>query len=423
MARARSITTLGALGLGFHQVLRAGAVLCIAAAIWPAQAAWADKPRIAVLGLEVAQAPGGAIDPGAQLIAREITKELRQRVQSPACPYVMAPNSNKELLDEKLLMSCENEEPDCMVVIGAGLASDALLYGRVEKRGQGFRISVKLLDIKRKQVQPAIDELPGGGGVPGVSRRLYRKLIGAGPGGNATLVVKARGDSGGPIRGGTVLVDEEQRGPLVNGRLTVTEVDEGRHTVTINVGGFRKFEEIVTLRAGEQATLDARLHVIPGAVGPDAAPLAGAGLGPQPEAPSLRPSRLWKASLIGGAVVAAAGGAYAYYSFTRQQGWTEQIHATVGAGQCGQDETQLGMAHPTIDLKAFDRTCHFHTRIFYGFGIAGVGAAVAIASLIMLTRDPVASDNHAAGAHARSGVAIAPLIAPDRAGAQIAVTW
>jgi hypothetical protein len=421
MARARSITPFG---LGIYP----GVVLCIAAAVWPARVAWADKPRIAVLGLEVAQGPGGGIDPGAQLIAREITKELRQRVQSPACPYVMAPNSSKELLDEKQLMSCENEAPDCMVVIGAGLASDALLYGRVEKRGQGFRISLKLLDIKRKQVQPAVDELPGGGGVPGVSRRLYRKLIGAGPGGNATLIVKARSDSGGPIRGGTVFIDDEQRGQLVNGKLTVTEVDDGRHTVAIHAGGFRRFEEIVTVRGGEQATLDAQLHGLSGVPAAGAAPLPGAGSPPEPEAPSLRPSRLWKLSLIGGALTVAAGGAYAWYSFERQQAWFPLIHADIGVGDCGKTDDQLTMANkgvpvPPASLDAFQHTCSWHTKIFYGYAIAGVGTAAAVVSLIMLTRDPVASDSHVAGGRPRSSLTIAPLIAPDRAGAQIAVTW
>ncbi len=402
--------------------MRLGILLCIAAA-WPGRAAWADKPRIAVLGLEVAQGPSGAVDPGAQLIAREITRELRSRVQSPACPYVMAPNSNKELLDEKQLMSCENEEPDCMVVIGAGLASDALLYGRVEKRGQGFRISLKLLDVKRRQVQPAVDELPGGGGVPGVSRRLYRKLIGTGPGGNATLLVKARSDSGSPVRGGTVIIDDEPRGQLVNGRLTVVDVDEGRHTVAINVGGFRRFEEIVTVRGGEQATLDAQLRGLSATPAGAAAPLPGAGSAPPPEAPSLRPSRLWKASLVAGAVTAAAGGAYAWYSFERQQAWVPRVSADVKEAACGQDPNTLMASNPTLNLPAFERTCHFHTRIFYGYAIAGVGAAAAVVSLIMLTRDPVASDGHAAAARATPGLAIAPLIAPDLAGAQIAVAW
>ncbi|HEX3759165.1 MAG TPA: carboxypeptidase-like regulatory domain-containing protein [Kofleriaceae bacterium] len=412
---AREIRTYRAsLGASFGTGLRL--LVCLAAAVWPA-GAWAGKPRIAVLGLEVAQGPTGAIDPGAQLIAREITKELRQRVQSPACPYVMAPNSNKDLLDEKLLMSCENEAPDCMVVIGAGLASDVLLYGRVEKRGPGFRISLKLLDIKRKQVQPAVDELPGGGGVPGVSRRLYRKLIGAGPGGSATLIVRARSDSGGALRGGTVIIDDEPRGPLANGKATLTDVDEGRHTVAIDVGGFRRFEEIVTVRGGEQATLDAQLHGLP------AAPAARPVTGPMSEAPSLRPSRIWMASLIGGAVVAAVGGGYALYGYERQQAWVPLVHAEVGPEACGDSDAQLRMASPNIQIDAYRRTCHFHTRIFGGYAIAGVGLAAAVVSLIMLTRDPVASDGHAAAARPASRIAIAPLVAPDLAGAQIALVW
>jgi hypothetical protein len=398
-----------------------GILLCMGGAARPA---WADKPRIAVLGLEVAQGPSGGIDPGAQLIAREITKELRQRVQSPACPYVMAPNSNKELLDEKLLMSCENEAPDCMVVIGAGLASDVLLYGRVEKRGQGFRISLKLLDIKRKQVQPAIDELPAGGGVPGVSRRLYRKLIGTGPGDNGTLVVKARSDHGGAIRGGTVIIDDEPRGQLVNGKLTVTDVDEGRHTVAINVGGFRRFEEIVTVRGGEQATLDAQLHGMPGVPPADPALPPGAGSSPVPETPSLRPSPLWKVSLATGAVIAAAGGGYAWYSYDRLQAWAGPLPQTLTDDSCGQSDGSLRDTYPDLNVPAYRRACYWHRRTYYGYAVAAVGTAVAVVSLIVLTRDSTSSDSHVSGARRpRSDLVIAPIVAPGLAGAQIALAW
>ena len=379
---------------------------------WPAGAVWADKPRIAVLGLEVAPGPGGAIDPGAQLIAREITKELRQRVQSPACPYAMAPNSNKDLHDEKLLMSCENEAPDCMVVIGAGLASDALLYGRVEKRGPGFRISLKLLDVKRKQVQPAVDELPGGGGVPGVSRRLYRALIGTGPGGSATLVVRARSEGGGAVRGGTVIIDDEPRGQLVHGTLMVTDVDEGRHTVAISVGGFRRFEQIVTVRGGEQVALDAEPHGLPAttqAVPPASVPAA--------DAPSAGRSGLWKVSLVGGAVVAAAGGAYAWHSYDRQKAGMPHFPKEIGVGNCGETDDQLlarGVSRSGLD--AFRDTCRWHRNIFYGYALAGVGAAAAVVSLIVL--------NHRVSAgRPASGAAIAPLFAPDLAGAQLALVW
>jgi hypothetical protein len=97
-------------------------------------------------------------------------------------------------------------------------------------------------------------------------------------------------------------------------------------------------------------------------------------------------------------------------------------------GDCGQTVDQLtvtnkGIPIPQDSLDAFHGACRWHTKIFYGYAIAGVGAVAAVVSLIMLTRDPVASDSHVAGARPRSGVTIAPLIAPDRAGAQITVRW
>src|SRR4051812_7529295 len=95
----------------------------------------------------------------------------------------------------------------------------------------------------------------------------------------------------------------------------------------------------------------------------------------------------------------------------------------VGRSECGTSDAQLQMENKDIQLAAFHRTCHFHTRIFAGYAIAGLGAAAAVVSLIVLTRDPVSSDGRVAGARPRSGLAIAPLIGPDRAGAQLAVTW
>src|SRR5687768_8989505 len=82
--------------------------LLLACAVWLiglGGTAWA-KPRIAVLGLEVAPGPNGVVDPVMTQLAKEITRDLRQRTQSGASRYSLAPNSNKELTDEKLLMSC-----------------------------------------------------------------------------------------------------------------------------------------------------------------------------------------------------------------------------------------------------------------------------------------------------------------------------
>ncbi|HUC07379.1 MAG TPA: PEGA domain-containing protein, partial [Solirubrobacterales bacterium] len=270
---------------------------CLVLAICFGGSAWAGKPKIAVLGLEAAPGPSGAVDPETTQVARDITKELRQRVQSGASPYVIAPNSSKELTDEKLLMSCDNEAASCMVVIGAGLAADVLLYGRVERKGEAYRVSLKLLDIKDKTLQPVGDEMPVGGSVTGVSKRIYNKLIGEVAPVTGTLVIKARSQAGGAISSGTVMVDEDRKGALASGKLTVTGLAEGRHTVAVEAGGYRRFEETVTVRGGEQASLDALL--IDKAVASSSSPN----------------TLIWKASLGAGIAVAAAGGILSAYSY------------------------------------------------------------------------------------------------------------
>ena len=396
--------------------------------------AYGDKPRIAVLGLEVTPGPAGAIDPGAVLIAKEVTRELRQRVQAPSCPYAMAPNSSKELVDEKLLMSCDSEAPDCMVLIGAGLASDALLYGRVEKRGDSFRSSLKLLDVKRKQIQPAIDDLAGGGVAAGV-RRLYRKLIGDGPSNEGSVVIRARNDAGGPMRGGAVILDDQVRGTLSNGKLAVTGVPEGRHTVAIAVGGFRRFEEIVNVRGGEQTTIDAVLHTAPvgepmPGVAPPAPPVASAAPLPaaQPEDRAAGPSPLWKVSLAVGAAGVVGGGVYAWYSYDRQQAQAAHVQtgAAIDSERCDDSDAAL-LAVPGVDagvLHAFRRACTWHTQTFIGYTVAGLGAAAALVSLIMLSRDPGPREGAATRVRGTSSrLAIAPLIAPNVAGAQLGLSW
>jgi hypothetical protein len=393
-------------------------LLCLGVLICAGGVAHADKPKIAVLGLEVAPGPAGAIDPGAVLIAKEVTRELRQRVQAPACPYAMAPNSSKELLDEKLLMSCDNEAIDCMVLIGVALASDVVLYGRVEKRAEGFRISLKLLDVKRKQIQSAVDDMPAGG-VAGLVRRLYRKLVGDGPSPEGAVVVRARTDGGGPLRGGNVILDDEVRGTLTNGRLAVTGVPEGRHTVAISIGGFRRFEELVNVRGGEQVTIDAVLHRQPLLNEP-------VGPAPRPEQPPpaiAAPSPLWKVSLAAGAASVIAGGVYAWYSYDRQQAHAALVHAQVNNDHCGDSDQSL-MMYQGIDLNAFRRACTWTTRTFIGYGIAGVGAATAVVSLIMMSRDPGPSEGPAtSGRIKKSDIAIVPLLGPGVAGAQLGLSW
>ncbi|HEY0478156.1 MAG TPA: hypothetical protein VGD37_11595 [Kofleriaceae bacterium] len=419
--------------------------ICLGLLIGSGGSVWADKPRIAVLGLEAAPAAGGLIDPAAQLVAKEITRELRQRVQTPACPYVMAPNSSQELLDEKILMSCDTEAADCMVVIGAGLASDVVLYGRVDRRGESFRVSLKLLDVKRRTVQPAIDEVPVGAAVSGVSRRLYNKLIGDGPRSDGTLLVRARSDTGAAVRGGMVKVDDEPRGQLTGGKLIVTEVIDGQHSVAIEVPGHRRFEEIVMVHGGTQATIDALLHAT------EPAPPERPERPERPDAPVApgRPSPLWKLAAGAGVAIALGGGGFAFYSYDREvnhnsprfqvaidplTGKQYQKFSAPDSSDCGKTSDKItGERHtvfPGENRGIFDRACTWHTRTYLGIGVAAVGGLVAIGSLIMMSRDPGPPDRPVTGARARqserarrSELGIIPIVTPELAGAQLSLDW
>ncbi len=393
---------------------------CLVLLICFGGSAWA-KPKIAILGLEAAPGPSGTLEPETTQVAREITRELRQRAQASSSPYVLAPNSNKELIDEKLLMSCDNEAASCMVVIGAGLAADVLLYGRVERKGDVYRVSLKLLDVKAKTIEASADELPVGGSVTGVSKRLYNRLAGEGQGTTVagTLIVKARSQTGVTIRNGSVMVDEDRKGELAGGRLTVTGIAEGRHTIAIEAGGYQRFEETVTIRGGEQASLDALLleRSAPG--------------------PSSSSNLTWKVSLGAGIAVTALGGGFAAYSFlVKVNGALEPSKlqivgdpgASVGSGDCNKTEAMiLGSSNPKVtsfNYGSLQTACTWQTRTYIGYAIGGVGLLGAVVSLIMLTRDTSPSEKPSTGARGKkSDLAIVPILTPAGGGATLSMTW
>jgi len=379
--------------------------------------AWA-KPKIAILGLEAAPGPSGAVDPETTQAAREITKELRQRAQSGASPYTVAPNSSKELTDEKLLMSCDNEAPSCMTVIGAGLAADMLLYGRVERKGEVYRVSLKLLDVKAKTTQAGSDDMPAGGSAAGVSKRLYNKLIGDSPAAGGTLIVKARSQAGAAVTSGTVMVDDERKGDLGTGKLTLAGLAEGRHVIAIEASGYQRFEETLTVHAGEQASLNALLL-----------DKAAASSTTSPQS-----NTLWKVSLGAGAIVAVAGGVFAYYSYTKQNGWldaqslllTGPTGHIVDSGDCGAKHEDILRTKGVnaFSQDALDRACYWNRRIYIGYGVAAVGALGAVASLILLSRDSGSSETAPTGARGKKpDVAIVPILTPDSAGASFSMRW
>ncbi len=116
--------------------------------------------NIAVLGLEVV----GVVDVESVRVARELTADLRSRAASG--PYAIAPNSDKELIDLKIMHNCTDERRECMTNIGRSLNADYLLYGRIERRSQGappvvgYQISLRLLDINGSHLASWADFVP-----------------------------------------------------------------------------------------------------------------------------------------------------------------------------------------------------------------------------------------------------------------------
>lgn len=378
-------------------------------------AAWAAKPKIAILGLEAAPGPTGAVDPATTQLARDITKELRQRAQSGASPYTLAPNSAKELSDEKLLMSCDNEKAECMAVIGAGLAADMLLYGRIEKRGDAYRVSLKLLDVKAKTVEVAGDELPVGGAPGSVAKRLYTKMIGDGPGGNGTLVVRATTQSGGEPRTAKVIVDEELKGELTGGKLTVTGVSEGRHTIAIEAAGFRRFEEIITVHGGEQVPVNARLL--------DKAPIKA----PPADEPHGRSSG-WKYVFWTTVGVGLAGAGFSGYAFYKQDKLTSAVAPTPGTAAITPDDcSNKAQAKMRLsDPGKLDELCSWHDRhVYSGWGTGIVAGSMAILSGYMWYRNTRQPDGERTATRPgrRPELAIVPVVTPDGGGASLSVRW
>ncbi len=110
----------------------------------------ADKPKLAVLGLEIA----GSIDTESTSHGRLLTDMFRTKVSS-GTRFTLAPNSTKaDLLDEKVAAGCDSDTADCMGKIALKFKADILVYGKIEKRPKdgkdGYQLSMKSFDVAKK---------------------------------------------------------------------------------------------------------------------------------------------------------------------------------------------------------------------------------------------------------------------------------
>jgi hypothetical protein len=261
--------------------MRTLATVMLVLAVW-CEIAYA-KPKVAILGLELIVS-GAKADPKSLQIAAQLTESLRAVPRGGVGKFELAPNSNRELIDEKFAANCETEKPACMAPIGTGLGTDHLIYGNIapasENGSDGFRVSLKLLDVTPKTLaQSSTSFVPlssftgGGNAVWEWARQEYAKLTGdpavltSGESGLGQLVINAN------VKRGDVIVDNEKKGRLVEGTLTLT-LPEASYEVAIEAPGYKRYAATVTVVGGETKTATAELEPEPATAAPAPKPMA-----------------------------------------------------------------------------------------------------------------------------------------------------
>jgi hypothetical protein len=179
--------------------------------------------------------------------------------------YSLAPNSNKDLLEMKLLSSCADEGRKCMADIGREMNAERLLYGKVQKRKDGYQVSLKLLNVGSGAMERTLSEIvpfdsADDDGAKEWARKLYNRLTGVPDSG--AVAIRANADKG------TVYIDDEVKTTLSAGSATVSGLSEGAHSLAIESEGYTRYEGNISITPGEQLDVNIQLTRRDGTVDP-----------------------------------------------------------------------------------------------------------------------------------------------------------
>ena len=229
----------------------------VALALLGLSAAAEAKPRIAILGLEVVDE--GSLDAETTRAAERLTAELRRAARADRSPFELAPGGDKDLLELKLLSDCSDEARECMARIGRELDADQLLYGSVEKRNDGYQVSLRLLDTESEELQRSgsefiLAEELDSENAGGWGRKLYDRVAGAAE--EATLVVITNAERG------SLWIDDGPATALRGGRALVSGLSEGVHRIAVEAPNYERYEAEVALEAGASQEIAITLSAV-----------------------------------------------------------------------------------------------------------------------------------------------------------------
>ncbi|MCX5744333.1 MAG: PEGA domain-containing protein [Proteobacteria bacterium] len=254
-----------------------------------------------MLGLEVQ-------DPSATTVGKDLTDALRNQARSGTGKYELI-GPDKELVDEKLMNSCDNELPACMSPIGTSIGASRLLYGRIRLVQNNFIVDLVLLNVndKAKEKTLANQRLATSDATDSVklgtfARNLYKAMTNESSTG--TLIVEVTNKD---ADRGAVKIDGDEKGFLNSGRLPIQNVLDGKHTLTVDVGGFQPFTKEVTVVANERITVSVTLT-------PESTTGGGSieKFGTESQGSH---TNYWKPMFVTGAIVTAIGGSVWLYAY------------------------------------------------------------------------------------------------------------
>ena len=396
--------------------------------------AWA-KPKVAVLGLEASNS--GVVEPKDAANAAKLTEELRAIPRSGIGKYELAPNSNRELQDEKLMGNCDTEKPACMTPIGAGLSADFLIYGNIvkgaEKGKDGYKANLKLLNVKTKTVDEQLETfvpltaLAGGNGAKEWAQKVYAKLTGEKP-----PVVADRPPDAGPgkllvkgnVKSGDVFIGSARKGSLEGGTITLT-LPEGSHELAIEAPGHKRYEATVTVAGGQTKTVEAVLEESLGTTTP-----------PPPPGKGGSNRGTFKIAGYGLAGVAVASGVYVlfatftgpipdYEALGKQPKDPDMPMMEVETNSDSCNNTKLReFEDPDGANQAFDKACTANDRRFIA-GAVGIATGVLAAGALYFAYrgEGKAAETQAMGRRTRRQLTVTPVISPTGGGATVRFDW
>jgi len=376
------------------------------------------KPKVAVLGLEVIGE--GATDQKTVAAAKAVTKELRREANRPSGPFELAPNSNKDLLEIKMLSDCSDEGRRCMSDVGKQLGAERLIYGKLERKRGSYEVTLKLLNTETTELESQTDGvIPFGdvgqaGGLGRHARSLYGKLTGAPDEGVVSITANAER--------GTVLVDDEIRTSLSAGSARVSGLSSGRHTIAIEADGFERWETEIEIEPGATESIDASLIAFDDRGGEDG---------------EERPGRGWRIAFWSGVLVTgAAGAAWTYTGLSvldAQDELNAATEATMRAPTADEDRNPRDgkfdnacTAATLADVAAVQEACDRgqSRRDLVNFVLIPTTVAAAVFSAFAFYKGYVDADSSTVERRAgrerrrsRPSIVVTPAIGPDLVGA------